>query len=79
MSLRQSLPIAGSNYFAAAAAGSNYVAAVDLTSLQQPLSAIPGSNFAAVAMDSLRQSLPIADSNYFAAAMLAATMSLQQR
>ena len=48
MSLRQSLSTTGSNYFAAATAGSNYVAAVDMTSLQQPLSAITGSNVRAM-------------------------------
>ena len=47
ISLQQSLSIADSYYFAAAVACSNYVAAVDMTSLQQPLSAIAGSNFAA--------------------------------
>ena len=45
--LRQSLSIVDSYYFAAASACSNYVAAVDMTSLQQSLSAIAGSTFAA--------------------------------
>ena len=40
-----------------------------MTSLQQPLLAIAGSTFAAVAMIALRQSLSIADSYYFAAAI----------
>ena len=69
VSLRQSRSVADSNYFAAAVACSNYVAAVDLTSLPQSLSAIAGSDFGAVAMISLRHSLLIADSNYFAAAI----------
>ena len=77
ISLRQSLPIADSSDFAAVVACSNYVAAVDMTSLQQPLLAIAGSNFAAVDMISLRQSLSIADISYFAAVMLAATTSPQ--
>ena len=47
ISLQQSLSIADSYYFAAAIACSNYVAAVDMTCLRQPLSAIAGSNFAA--------------------------------
>ena len=68
-SLRQSLSIADSNYFAAAVACSNYVDAADMTSLKQPLSAIAGSNFAAVDMTSLRKSLSIADSSYVAAAI----------
>ena len=46
-SLRQSLSIADSSYFAAAITRRNDVAAVDVTSLKQPLSAIAGSNFAA--------------------------------
>ena len=40
-----------------------------MTSLQQPLSAIAGSNFAAVDMIALRRPLSIADSYYFAAAI----------
>ena len=48
ISLRQSLSIADSGYLAAAIACSNYVAADDMTSLQQSLSAIAGSTFAAV-------------------------------
>ena len=69
ISLRQSLSIADSNYLAAAVACSNYVVAVDMTSLQQPLLAIAGGTFAAVAMMSLQQSLSIADSSYVAAAI----------
>ena len=68
-SLWHSRGIAASSYLAAAVACSNYVAAVDMTSLQQPRSAIAGSNFTAVAMSSLRQSLSIADNNYFAVAV----------
>ena len=48
ISLRQSLSIADSHYSAAAIARRNYVAADDMTSLQQSLSAIAGSTFAAV-------------------------------
>ena len=48
ISLRRSLSIADSHYFAAAIACRNYVAAVDMTFRHQPLSAIAGSNFAAV-------------------------------
>ena len=77
VSLQQSLSIADSYDFAAAIACSNYVAAADMTSLQQSLLAIAGSNFAAVDMISLRQSLSIADISYFAAVMLAATTSPQ--
>ena len=69
ISLRQSLSIADSHDLAAAIAVSNHVAAVDMTSLQQPLLAIAGGNFAAVDMIALRQSLSIADSHYFAAAI----------
>ena len=69
ISLQQSLSIADSHYSAAAIARRNYVAAVDMTSLQQPLSATTGNNFAAVPIISLRQSLSIADSHYFAAAI----------
>ena len=47
---------------AAAVACINYVAAVAMTSSQQSLSVIAGSNFAAVDMISLRQSLSVADS-----------------
>ena len=46
--LRRLLSIADSHYFAAAIACRNYVAAVDMTFRNQPLSAIAGSNFAAV-------------------------------
>ena len=42
MALRQMLSIADSSYIAAAIACSNYVAAADMTSLQQPLTAIAG-------------------------------------
>ena len=64
IALRQSLSIADSSYFAAAIACSNYVAAVDMTPLKQSLSAIAGSNFAAVDMISLRHSLSIADNSH---------------
>ena len=69
ISLRQSLSITDSNYFAAAIACSNYVEATHMTSLEQPLLAIAGSNFAAVAKMALRQTLSIADSSYFATAI----------
>ena len=68
--LRHSLSNAdSSHYFAAASACSRYVAAVDVTFLQQSLLAIAGSTFDAVDMISLRHSLSIADSHYFAAAI----------
>ena len=69
ISLRQSLFIADSYYFAAASACSNYVATADMTSLQHPLLAIAGSTIAAVDMIALQHSLSIADSSYFAAAV----------
>ena len=70
ISLRQSLPIADSHYFAAAVPCSNYVAAVDMTSLQQPLSAIAGThrNVAAVDLTILQQPLSAIDGSDFTAA-----------
>ena len=47
ISLRQSLSIADSHYFAAAIACSNYVAVAAMTYRLQSLVAIAGSNFAA--------------------------------
>ena len=68
--LKKKSPIHGYAAVAPTIACSNFAAAVDLTSLPQSLSAIAGSNFAAVAMSSLRRSRSIADSNYFAAAIV---------
>ena len=62
-SLWHSRGIAASSYLAAAVACSNYVAAVDMTSL----SAVAGSHFTAVAMSYLRQSLSIADNHCLSA------------
>ena len=67
--LRQSRSIADSHDSAAAIAGSNHVAAVAMTSLQRSLSAIGGSDFAAVPMISLRPSRSIEDSHDLVAAM----------
>ena len=77
IALRRPLSIVDSYYFAWAIACSNYVAAVDMTSRQQSLSAIAGGNFAAVDMMSLRRPLPIAESHYFVQPSLAAPTSLQ--
>ena len=67
--LRQSRSIADSHDSAAAIAGSNHVAAVAMTSLQRSLSAIGGSDFAAVPMIPLRPSRSIEDSHDLVAAM----------
>ena len=71
--LRQSLSIADSHDFAPTIARSNYVAAVELTSLQRSWPAIAGSHFAAGSIITLRQSRSIADSASLLQPSLAST------
>ena len=78
ISLRPSLSITDSHYFAADITRSNHslqppLAAADMTSRQQSLSATAGNNFAAVTMIFMRHSLSIAASHYFAAAIATAS------
>ena len=78
ISLRPSLSITDSHYFAADITRSNHslqppLAAADMTSRQQSLSATADNNFAAVTMIFMRHSLSIAASHYFAAAIATAS------